>query len=206
MSIETMPTPEKSAETILGSYPFRGWQADLMDQRAAAEREIAELNQAGLERGKRKYGFEAVEWTPESRQRVDELSRQIRRTSQLFNEIELKVQEVRQALFDGADQKGLDTVIERLNLNDYDKFVSEFQREIGEGVAKLLNTISDQNIRRNDKVRIWYVGPNSYEEEAYFSHVDAEIGFVYVSQKKIGNSNVALGGIDVRKVEKIERA
>ncbi|MBI4692117.1 MAG: hypothetical protein HY773_01605 [Candidatus Terrybacteria bacterium] len=164
--------------------------------------EITRLNEEGLKLGREKYGYDVVEWTGKTEQEINELIRQSNWNNRLLNELYSKSHIIELEPEREPSRAYSQELIEKLNFDSYENFVSGFKKELGEKISELSDEFERQSIDRNDKIKIDL--KNFGPEEVYFSHIDAEQGLLYFSSPKIKESNV-LSAIDVRDIEQIKK-
>lgn len=141
------------------------------------EKRMEEVKQRVLELSPKGEGYR---WTEKLKKDYDALKSKLLWNNRLFNEINSK-------LWD-----------KRFENQNFDEFEKKFKKELDESVVKISEKVTKDNIKYGAKIKI-------DGKECYFGYINRENGLLYVSEKRIGKSNNAFGGYDIREINNIEK-
>ncbi|MEK9180460.1 MAG: hypothetical protein AAB897_03550 [Patescibacteria group bacterium] len=151
--------------------------------------ERKKLNVKALEAGRKKWGFDAAEWSDELRGEMDALQRKSTWNLRLRNEVT------------NPSEKNSKS----RSLEDIEKGL---RQKIFESVRRLTKEFEGKEIDANSKIKLyekWDIN-EKHPRECFFSHIDPETGLLYASDAKIkkGGSNV-LYGLKVEDVARVDK-
>lgn len=163
--------------------------ATLEQEGKEIDEEWKKLNADALEAGRKKWGFDAAEWSPELEQKMDALKRKSTWNFRLKNEVTNPSEE-------NPEPRSLEEMENNL------------KQKIFESVQRLNQELEKKEISANSKIKIYYKWDTKeeYPRECFFSHIDPESGYLYASDAKIkkGGSR-SLSGTNVEDVARVDK-